>query len=310
MAPMRLFPGVVLDPAIAVVLQILLIVVLGVIAFVAIRQATRLAVRRLATADADPGSVDLSSVERQKRMRTLEGFAVRIAGIAILIVVVLTALDTVSINIAPAIAGLGVAGIAIGLGAQTLVRDWLAGIFILAENQYSRGDIVRIGGVSGVVEELSLRRTVLRDLDGIVHSVPNGQITVASNLTRLWARVNLDLQVAYGTDLDQAIHLLDAVGNELATDADWSARILDPPAVLRIDGLADTGVTLKLVGRVRPGDQWAVAGELRRRVLIACARAGVEMTYPLRLDPPAGDGPAAAPEEDPTTPADEKERGG
>jgi small conductance mechanosensitive channel len=198
---------------------LLLLALAGLAAYLGVRQAARLAAARLlARATDDSGGMDITAAERAKRIRTLQALTVRVAGVVILITVALMVLDAFNINIGPAVAGLGVAGIAIGLGAQTLVRDWLAGIFILSENQFSRGDVVRIAGVSGVVEELSLRRTVLRDLDGVVHSVPNGQITVASNLTRLFARVNLDVQVAYGTDIDQVSSAIDGVGRALAAD--------------------------------------------------------------------------------------------
>jgi moderate conductance mechanosensitive channel len=236
----------------------------------------------LARAPADPSLADTSLADREKRIHTLERLVVRIGTTLILIIVALMVLAAFDVQIGPALAGLGVAGIAVGFGAQTLVRDWLAGIFILAENQYSRGDVVSIAGVAGVVEDFSLRRTVLRDLDGVVHTVPNGQVAVASNLTRLWARVNLDVQVAYGTDMSEATRVLDKIGRQLAEDAEWASRIVEAPSVLRVEELGDSGVTLKILGTVRPGDQWAVTGELRRRILAAFGKARIEIPYPHR----------------------------
>ena len=168
------------------------------------------------------------------------------------------ALDVFGIDIGPAVAGLGVVGIAVGFGAQTLVRDWLAGIFVVLENQYSQGDVVRIAGVEGVVEDFSLRRTALRDLDGTVHNVPNGQIIVASNLTRVWARVNLDVSVTYDTDVERATEIIDTVGRELQADPEWGPRLLEAPTVVRISGLGDAAMTLKVLGQVRAAEQWAV----------------------------------------------------
>jgi small-conductance mechanosensitive channel len=208
---------------------------------------------------------------------------VRVAGGLVLIIAGLTILRLFGIDIGPAVAGLGVVGIAVGLGAQTLVKDWLAGIFIVLENQYSQGDVVRIAGVDGVVEDFSLRRTTLRDLDGTVHSVPNGQITVASNMTRLWARVNLDIGVAYDTDIDRATAIIKRVGEELRADPEWAGRLLEAPAVVRVDALADSAVTLKVLGQVRAAEQWAVGGELRKRILAAFARDGIEIPYPHRV---------------------------
>jgi moderate conductance mechanosensitive channel len=166
-------------------LQVLVILVAAAIAFAAVRLALGAAVRHLLERHARQQAEGLlTAVEMERRIRTLQRLASRVIGAVIVIVACLMVLDRFAINIGPAIAGLGVAGIAVGLGAQTLVKDWLAGIFIVIENQYSAGDLVRIAGVEGEVEDFSLRRTTLRDVDGTVHSVPNGQIIVASNLSR------------------------------------------------------------------------------------------------------------------------------
>jgi small-conductance mechanosensitive channel len=165
--------------------QVLLILVAAAIAFVAVRLALGAAVQHLLERHARQQAQGLlTAVEMERRIRTLQRLASRVIGAVIVIVASLMVLDRFAINIGPAIAGLGVVGIAVGLGAQTLVKDWLAGIFIVIENQYSAGDLVRIAGVEGEVEDFSLRRTTLRDADGTVHSVPNGQIIVASNLSR------------------------------------------------------------------------------------------------------------------------------
>jgi moderate conductance mechanosensitive channel len=166
-------------------LQILLIVLAASVAFVAVRLALGAAVQHLLERrEHQPDEGLLTAVELERRIRTLQRLAHRVAGAVIVIVATLMVLEKFDVDIGPAIAGLGVIGIAVGLGAQTLVKDWLAGIFIVIENQYSAGDLVRIAGVEGEVEDFSLRRTTLRDRDGTVHSVPNGQIIVASNLSR------------------------------------------------------------------------------------------------------------------------------
>jgi small-conductance mechanosensitive channel len=166
-------------------LQILLIAVAASVAFVAVRLALRAAVQHLLERRGrQPEEGLLTAMELERRIRTLQRLANRVAGAVIVIVATLMVLEKFDVDIGPAIAGLGVIGIAVGLGAQTLVKDWLAGIFIVIENQYSAGDLVRIAGVEGEVEDFSLRRTTLRDPDGTVHSVPNGQIIVASNLSR------------------------------------------------------------------------------------------------------------------------------
>jgi moderate conductance mechanosensitive channel len=168
-----------------VALQVVLIVLAAAAAYVAIRIAVGAAVRHLIarrTEDADAGN--LSRVELARRVTTLGQLLVKIAAAVIVIVATLMVLEAFSVDIGPAIAGLGIAGLAVGFGAQALIKDWLSGIFIVAENQYNAGEHVRIAGVEGVVEDFSLRRTMLRDEDGSVHHVPNGQIIVASNLSR------------------------------------------------------------------------------------------------------------------------------
>jgi moderate conductance mechanosensitive channel len=273
-----------LPDAVVVALRVGLVVVVAIVAFVLLRAAVRVGVRGLlerSTAEGDPAT--MPPMELERRVNTIARLIIRIGGAVIGIIAVLMALGEFNIDIGPAVAGLGVVGIAVGFGAQTLIRDWLAGIFIVLENQFSEGDVVRIGGVEGAVESFSLRRTTLRDLDGTVHTVPNGQITVASNMTRLWARVNLDVGVAYDTDIDRATALINAVGDELQADPEWGPRLLEPPKVVRVNALADSAVTLKVLGQVRAAEQWAVAGELRKRILGAFAANGIEIPFPHRV---------------------------
>lgn len=168
----------------ATVAKIAAITIAAIAAYGAMRIGIRVGVRHVVERRRADLTDSLAATELERRVTTLAGLALRIAGAVIAVIGVLMVLSEFEIDIGPAIAGLGVVGIAVGFGAQTLVRDWLAGIFIVLENQYNLGDEVRIAGVSGVVEELSLRRTMLRDADGTVHVVPNGQIIVASNLTR------------------------------------------------------------------------------------------------------------------------------
>jgi small conductance mechanosensitive channel len=227
---------------------------------------------------------DLSSLELKKRQDTIEALGVNVIRFFVVVIAGLMILEAgFKLDIGPAIAGLGIAGIAIGLGTQSLVRDYLNGALILIENQYARGDVVRIAGVSGKVEDFTLRRTTLRDQDGTVHTVPNGEITVASNLTRVWARVNQDVQVVYGTDIEKATAVVDGVGQCLAEDSDWGPRILEAPRVERVSALGELGVTLKVVGTVRAPEQWAVDGELRKRLLAAFAESGIEIPQPQRV---------------------------
>lgn len=241
-------------------------------------------VKTLMDREATEGTAqELSAVEIVKRMTTIEALAVNFLRFIIVVIAGVMLLDQAGLDVGPAIAGLGVVGIAVGFGAQHLVKDYLNGALILIENQFSKGDVIRVAGVAGSVEDFSLRRTTLRDLDGVVHTVPNGEIAVASNLTRVWARINQNVQVAYGTDIDRAISVVDDVGRELASDPAWKRRILETPRVDRVEALGEYGVTLKILGTVRATEQWSAAGELRKRLLAAFKLHGIEIPRPQRV---------------------------
>ena len=260
------------------VLPILLIIV---VALVAIRISAGFVhgiVKALLDREALEGTAqELSAVELKKRMDTLDGLGARVIQAFIIVIAALMILDQLGLDIGPAVAGLGVVGIAVGFGAQTLVRDYLNGALILVENQFGKGDVVRLAGVAGTVEDFNLRRTTIRDIDGVVHTVPNGEIKVASNLTRVWARINQDVTVAYGTDIDRAIIVVDAVGTEMLADPVWKRRILEAPRVERVEALGEYGVTLKILGSVRASEQWAASGEFRKRLLAALEANGIEI---------------------------------
>ena len=295
------------DPEIA--LKVAAIFVAALVGIWALRHAMRAAIRHLLerrTQQAEPAG--MSAIELERRLKTLQDLGTRVGAALIGLVALLTILALLDIEIGPAIAGLGVAGIAVGFGAQALVRDWLAGIFIVLENQYSTGDVVSIAGVDGVVEEFSLRRTVLRNLDGTVHTVPNGQIVVASNMTRGWARVNLDIAVAHDTDIDKATAVIDHVGEGLLRDPAWSERLIEAPSVQRVSAIGDAAITLKVLGQVRPAEQWATAGELRKRILAAFAAEGIEIPHPrqvmLTREGAAAPGKATQPLDEVTEPPD------
>jgi small-conductance mechanosensitive channel len=216
----------------------------------------------------------------EKRTNTLLSVFKGIGRVFIVIVAVMMILDEVGVAVTPVLAGFGIAGVAIGFGAQYLIRDLIAGIFIILENQYRVGDVARVADIAGLVEDVTLRKTVLRDLDGIVHHVPNGEIRVASNFTRGFSRVNLNISVAYGTDLDHAISVINRVCKELADDEKWREIIKTPPQVLRVDNLGDSGIDIKILGDVEPIRQWDVMGELRLRLKKAFDAEGIEIPWP------------------------------
>jgi len=218
--------------------------------------------------------------EAKKRADTLSSALTQGITIIIVIIALITLLPEFGINIGALLAGLGVVGIAVGLGAQTLIHDLIAGLFILTEDQYRVGDVVNIAGIGGFVEEINMRRTILRDLDGVVHSIPNSSIKVASNLTKGYSRVNLNISVAYGEDLDRVIQVINRVCDEMAADPQWETLIVKKPQVLRVDKLGDSGIDIKILGDTKPIRQWEVAGELRLRLKREFDREGIEIPWP------------------------------
>jgi small conductance mechanosensitive channel len=186
---------------------------------------------------------------------------VAIFGIGALLV-----LSELDFKLAPLLAGLGIGGLALGLGAQSLVRDMINGVFILVENQYGRGDLISVAGVQGWVEEVNLRRTVLRDADGTVYSIPNGEVKVSGNLTRGYSGINLLVPLAGAADLDRAMALIDQIGQELAADPDLGSLVIDAPKAARVETLSGTGLTIRVLGKALPGAQFEVSGALRRRI--------------------------------------------
>lgn len=192
-------------------------------------------------------------------------------------------LSELGVDIGPLIAAAGIGGLALGFGGQYLISDIINGLFITLENQYRVGDIVCVGEVCGVVEDVNLRRTVLRDLDGVVHTIPNGEVKIASNLSHQYTRVNLNVGVSYDTDLEHAIAVINRVGNELAQDPDWQEQIREAPQFLRVDAFGDSAIELKILGETKPAQQWDVTGELRKRLKVAFDKEGIEIPYPHRV---------------------------
>ncbi len=214
------------------------------------------------------------------RTKTLREVLTTIIGLVLTVGAILIILPEFGVEIGPLLAGAGIIGLAVSLAAQNLIKDTINGLLVFFEDQYNEGDVVKIADLSGTVEEFNLRRTVLRDLDGIVHTIPNGSITTTSNYTRDWARVNLDVPVAYGEDLDHVIKVINQVGQELATDEAFISMIKSPPQVLRVNDFADSAIMIKVVGDTYPGMHWAVKGEFRKRIKEAFDKEGIEIPWP------------------------------
>lgn len=257
-------------------LRVGIIAIAALVGYLLLRKAVELSVRGVLDRRQAEAHGELPPAELERRVRTIARLVDRIGGAVILTIAILMALTEFGIAIGPAVAGLGVVGIAVGFGAQTLIRDWLAGIFIVLENQFNEGDVVRIAGVEGVVNGFSLRRTTLRDLDGTIHVVPNGQITVASNMTRLWTRQTLDVRVAPGTDLDRTTQVVNRVGEELHADPDWTTRLLEPPSAVRVRSATDSSAVVRVLAQARSAEEPGVADEVRKRLVAALRREGID----------------------------------
>lgn len=223
---------------------------------------------------------DVSQAEVRQRSRTLSSVLTGAGRLALALFALLTILPLAGINVTAIVTGFGIAGLAIALGAQAFVRDAISGIFLLVEDQYRRGDVVRVADVTGTVEELTLRRTLVRDDDGVLHSIPNGAISVVSNYTRDFARVNLEVRVAYGEDVSRVAQIVERVGRELAADPAYAELITEAPRTARVESVGDTGVVMTVSLLARPAARWDVAAELRRRLLDAFVAEGVRVPFP------------------------------
>ncbi len=230
------------------------------------------------------------------RMEALQNVLGSVVSTIIWVIAALVALGELGINLAPLIAGAGIAGVALGFGAQQMVRDYLSGVFIVSEDQFGPGDNIVLQEVSGTVESVSLRATKLRDVDGVLWTVANGEILQVGNASKGWSRSKLDVAVAYGSDLRQAMDVIQAAADELRDDEGWRHEFLDPPEMWGVQQLAADGVTIRLVVKVRPGRQYAVTRELQLRIKEALEASGIDTPPPtgaLWMPPPDTNPPAA-----------------
>ncbi len=225
-------------------------------------------------------SQELPSRLRAQQLRTLVSVVNGVGLFIILFMALLQVLQVVNINIGPLLASAGVAGLAIGFGAQTLVKDVITGFFILMENQYDVGDVIRVAGVTGTVEHMTLRRTVLRDADGSLHTVPNSQVSLVSNLTRDWTQTSLHVSASYEEDSDKVIALLKEVGQEVRNDALYKEDVVGDPEVPGIERIAPGEVDYLLLVKTKPGAQYAVTRELRRRIKAAFEKNNIRPPSP------------------------------
>jgi small conductance mechanosensitive channel len=253
------------------------VIVITLLAYASVR-ATALVVQRFEH-DVSSGS-SLDALERAKRARTLGAVVRKVTTFLIVGIAILMILEQFNINIAPVLTGAGIAGLAVGFGAQTLVRDVISGFFLLLEDQVRVGDVAAINGTGGLVEQLNLRTIVLRDVEGTVHVFPNGAITTLANKSKDYSYYVIDLGISYKEDADRVTAILRDVGAEMQADPAYGPFILAPIEVFGVDAFADWWMVLKMRIKTMPLKQWEVGRELRKRIKRALQAEGIEMPSP------------------------------
>jgi moderate conductance mechanosensitive channel len=254
--------------------------VLGIwlLAWLALR-VVRLTAQRIVRS-VDDGDDSVTTL-REKRGQTIAQLLRSVGRVLILTIAVLLTFN-VFINIAPILAGAGILGLAISFGAQSLVRDVISGFFILLENQFAVGDVIEAAGKSGVVERMTMRVVILRDLEGTMHVIPNGEMKVVSNKTRGWARAVIDIGVPYNEDVDRVLAVVRDEAAQFSTDPVWGLQLDGPVEVLGVESLAESSVLIRTLIKTQPGSQWNVAREFRRRLKNRFSRETIDIPFPQR----------------------------
>jgi len=257
------------------------IVIIAVGATIIVR-AARLVIgrlqHRLGYGDSD------RDLEWQRRASTLGGILTRLVTVTVWFLAVLMLLRELAIDVLPILTGAGIAGLAIGFGAQNLVRDVISGFFLILEDQVRVGDIARINGVTGIIEHVNLRTIVMRDAEGAVHVFPNGTITALANLSKQFSNAIVDVRVAYHANLDSVFEAVREVGASMQTDRSWAPLLLGPIDILGVESIADGAATIRVKFKTQPLNQGKVANELRRRLLTTFTERGIELhTAPAKL---------------------------
>ncbi len=260
------------SPAPANLLRLALIMLLALLAHWGVRLVVQQLARRLESTIADS--------ERVARLKTFLFAGRSLASILVAIIAGLTALRVLDIDIGPLLAGAGLVGLALSLGAQTLIKDYIGGFLILLENQFRVGDVIQVGDRTGSVERITLRATYLRDLEGRQHLIPHGEMRILSNVTKDWARAVVDLNVAFDADFSKVIHALEAAARRAQEDETIKADLLEPPQALGWIGFKDWAVQVRIMAKTRPGKQWGVTMALRQYAVEALHAEGVKVALP------------------------------
>jgi len=220
---------------------------------------------------------DISEDDVKKRQDTLISMFGTLLKVLVWLTAGFTILQRMGINLTPLLAGASVLGVALGFGAQSIVKDLLTGLFIIIENQYRVGDVVDIDGAAGSVEQITIRSTIIRDGDGNVHYLPNGTIAHVINKTMGYSKVNFAIAVTADTNIDDLAEIINQVGEKLAVEKAWKDKVLEPPHFLNIGNFTDTALEARIIGKTQPSQQWAVTGELRKRLLAAFTKHDIKL---------------------------------
>ncbi len=236
-----------------------------------IRRSTKVRLPLLAKDEPSP-LADRSKTVSTVLIQVMTGVVWVVAGLMIL--------GELGVNTVPVLATLGLGALALGLAAQNILRDYMHGFFILMEDWYRVGEVAIISGTGGLVEGVSLRRTLLRDLNGTLHIIPNSRVEMASNMTRDWSRINLNVNVAYKENLTRVFEVINEVGQEMLKSEEWGQFLISAPRAERVDNFGDSGIEVKILAETQPIRQWALAGELRRRLKARFDAEGIEIPWP------------------------------
>lgn len=255
-------------------LRILFIAVGYVVLVVLVKFLTRRFVRLVEDEDRTTRS------EREKRADTISSIINTTSRIFLAVIAIFMVLREFNINITPLLTGAGIAGVAIGFGAQSLIKDFLHGFFILAEDQFRVGDVVKIGDHAGLVERITMRITKMRSLDGNAHIIPNGEIKIVENMTHGWSRALVDIEVAYKEDLDRVIEVMSDEAKKLVSEKKYESSVNGEPEVLGVDSLGSSGITIKLMVKTRPLKQWEIKRELFKRIKKRFDKEGISIPFP------------------------------
>jgi small-conductance mechanosensitive channel len=259
-------------------LQIIIIIAVALVILKVSKAAITTVIRR-AISNHD----ELDPTSERKREDTLIGIFQFLVRIIVYIVAAMMVLSEFGIDVGPLLAGAGIVGVALGFGSQYLVRDLISGFFMILENQFRIGDVISVNGVSGKIENISLRITTLRNMEGTVHYIPNGEITVLSNMTKGFSRMDVIVGISYHDDINNAIKVINKVGQDIANDENWKTKIIKAPEFLRVQELNSSSVDLRVMADTLSGEQWAVAGEFRKRIKEAFDAEKIEIPFPQQV---------------------------